>query len=81
MSVVKYPLATEKSVRFIDEQNKIVFVVKREASKPQIKEDIEAMLKTKVKSINTLMAPDGNKRAYIEFTTPAIDIATNLGLM
>ena len=37
----------------------------------------------KVEKINTLIDTTGEKKAYVKFSkdTPAIDIATNLGLM
>ena len=41
------------------------------------------MFKAKVLNVNTLITRDGVKRAYVTFAqdTPAIDIATNMGLM
>ena len=41
------------------------------------------MFKVEVISVNTLTDMGGKKRAYVEFSkkTPAIDIATQLGLM
>lgn len=81
--MIKYPLATEKSVRYIDTENKIIFVVDKKATKKQIKEAIEELLNVKVAKVNTLNDTQGNKRAYVQFSpeTPAIDVATKLGLM
>ncbi len=81
--VIKYPLATEKSIRLMESQNKLVFVVDKKATKQDIKKAIETMFKAKVTSVNTLHAVTGEKRAYITFAkeTPAIDIATSLGIM
>ena len=47
------------------------------------KKDVESLFNTKVDSIHTYINPKGEKRAYIKFKdeTPAIDIATQLGLM
>ena len=44
---------------------------------------IEKMFKAKVEKVNLLVDIDGKKRAYVKFSaeTPAIDIATKLGLM
>lgn len=82
MDIIKYPLTTEKSVRGIDVQNQLVFVVDQKASKADIKAAIEELLSAKVARVNTHNA-NGEKRAYVTFTaeTPAIDIATKLGLM
>lgn len=83
MNILKYPLATEKAVRYIDTENKLVFVVHKNATKEQIRNEIEEQLGAKVAKVNTLNGPDGKKRAYVRFTmeTPAIDIATKMGLM
>lgn len=83
MNIVKYPLATEKSIRLMEAENKLIFVVDSKATKPQIKQAIEEMFKVKVDKVRTLNTPDNTKRAYVTFNaeTPAIDIATKLGLM
>ena len=81
--MVKYPLSTEKSIRMMEAENKLLFVVAKKAKKPEIKQSIEKMFKAKVKSVNVFIGSDGIKRAYIKFSqeTPAIEIATQLGLM
>ena len=80
--VIKYPLSTEKSIRLMESENKLIFVVDRRADKKDIKKAIEDIFKVKVKEVNTYIL-NGEKRAYVKFSeeTPAIDIATNLGLM
>jgi len=82
-NVIKHPLSTEKSIRLMESENKLVFVVDRKATKPEIKKAIEEMFKAKVAGVKTVIGPKGEKRAYVRFSaaTPAIDIATNLGLM
>lgn len=81
-TIIKYPLSTEKSIRFMESENKLIFVVDMKAKKKEIKEAIEKMFNVKVVKVNTLIQY-GQKRAYVKFSdeTPAIDIATNLGLM
>jgi len=83
MSIIKHPLATEKSIRGIETENKLVFVVDSKAKKAEIKAEIERLLNTKVVAVNTFNGPDGKKRAYVRFSnaTPALDVATRLGLM
>ena len=82
-TVLKHPLATEKSIRLMEAENKLVFVVDRRATKQDIKKAVEAMFKAKVVAVNTHNAVTGEKRAYITLAkeTPAIDIATTLGIM
>ncbi len=81
-SIVKYPVSSEKAIRLMEAENKLVFVVDIKAEKPEIKKAIEELFKAKVKDVNTLVTK-GQKRAYVRFApeTPAIDIATSLGLM
>jgi len=80
--IVKYPLSTEKSIRLMESQNKLIFIVDIDADKGIIKKAIESMFKAKVDSVRTYISR-GEKRAYIKFAdeSPAIDIATQLGLM
>ena len=83
MSAVKYPLSTEKSIKMMEQENKLVFVVEKKATKQEIKADIEKTFNVKVKRVNTQITNQGIKKAYVEFAeeTPAMDIATQLGLM
>jgi len=80
--LVKYPLSTEKSIRLMESQNKLIFVVDIDADKKIIKNAIEEMFKVKVDNVRTYVQK-GEKRAYVKFSNenPAIDIATQLGLM
>ncbi|HLC33335.1 MAG TPA: 50S ribosomal protein L23 [Candidatus Nanoarchaeia archaeon] len=81
--VIKHPLATEKVIRLMEAENKLVFVVDKRATKEDVKKAIEHLFKAKVKAVNTLNSVTGEKRAYVTFAkeSPAIDIATNLGIM
>jgi len=80
--IIKYPINTEKAVRLMEAENKMLFSVDRKANKNQIKEAIEALFKVKVLKVNTLITLKG-KRAWVKLSpdTPAMDIATKLGLM
>lgn len=82
-TIIKYPLSTEKSIRLMESENKLIFVVNKKSTKKEIKKSIEQMFKAEVDSINTFVSPEGEKRAYVKFSrkTPAIDIATQMGLM
>ncbi|MFH1506424.1 MAG: 50S ribosomal protein L23 [archaeon] len=81
--IIKYPLSTEKSIRLMESENKLIFVVDSRANKREIKEAMEKMFNVKVIKVNTLSDRNGQKRAYIKFSeeTPAIDLATKLGMM
>lgn len=81
--IIKYPLTTEKSVRVMEADNKLIFIVDRTATKTQIKKAVEEMFKVKVVNVNTTIVPSGEKKAYVTLSpdTPAIDVATQLGLI
>ncbi|MBU0757260.1 MAG: 50S ribosomal protein L23 [Nanoarchaeota archaeon] len=83
IDVIKYPLSTEKSIRLMESNNTLLFVVDKKANKKEIKEAIEKLYKVKIVKVNTRIGPDASKRAYVTFSddTPAIDVATQLGLM
>ncbi len=81
--IIKRPSATEKSIRMMESENKLIFIVDLKATKKEIKDEMEKMFKTKVTNVTTHITPQGEKKAFITFgkETPAIDIATQLGLM
>ena len=83
MNIVKHPLSTEKSVRLMEAENKLIFVVDKKATSNEVKKAIETLFKVKVMRVNTFITSAGEKRAYVKFSpeTPAIDIATRMGLM
>lgn len=82
-TIIKHPLATEKAVRLMEAENKLIFIVDKKATKPEIKKAIEDMFKVKVKKVRTLIDMKGRKKAYLTLSpeTPAIDVATQLGLI
>jgi ribosomal protein uL23 len=82
-NIIKCPLSTEKSIRLMEAENKLIFVVNQKSKKDEIKKAIETIFKVKVIKVNTFISSKGEKRAYVKFSadTPAIDIATQMGLM
>ncbi len=59
--IVRSPVVTEKST-MMSEQNKVMFNVARNASKPEIKAAVEALFGVRVKSVNTLNRKGKTKR-------------------
>ena len=59
--VILSPHVTEKST-LLSEHNAVVFKVAGDATKPQIKEAVEALFNTKVKSVNTVVQKGKSKR-------------------
>jgi large subunit ribosomal protein L23 len=83
MNVILYPLSTEKSIRQMEAENTLVFVVHPKATKQEIRKAVEELYKVKIKSVNTVHDAKRRKKAFIRFKdeSPAIDLATQLGLM
>ena len=59
--VILAPHITEKST-MASEHNAVVFKVSGDATKPQIKEAVEALFDRKVKSVNTIVVKGKTKR-------------------
>ncbi len=78
----KRPVVTENTFSVIEEQNKLVFIVDRTINKLQIKEAFEKIFKAKVEKVNSLITPQGEKKAFIKVAPEfsASDIAINLGI-
>ena len=59
--VILAPVVTEKSTR-VSEHNQIVFKVRKEATKPEIKAAVEGLFNVKVTAVNTLVQKGKMKR-------------------
>merc|ERR1711998_127306 len=81
--ILKYPLTTESAMKKIEDNNTLVFIVDVRATKTQIKEAVRRMYEIKTAKINTLVRPDGLKKAYVRLTTDydALDVANEIGII
>jgi large subunit ribosomal protein L23 len=59
--IIRSPVITEKAT-IQAEANKVVFNVAKDATKPEIKDAVEALFRVKVKSVNTLVRKGKVKR-------------------
>lgn len=59
--IIRSPVITEKAT-VQSEQDKVVFNVSKDATKPEIKAAVEALFSVKVKSVNTLVRKGKVKR-------------------
>ena len=82
-AIIGYPLTTEKSIRMMESDNKLIFMVDRRASKPAIKQAIEQAFNVKIDKVSTQITPSGKKKAYVRLSseTPAMNVATKLELL
>ena len=65
------------------DNNTLVFIVDTRANKRQIKEAVRKMYEIKTWKVNTLIRPDGSKKAYVRLTTDydALDVANKIGII
>ena len=81
--VVKHPLTTESAMKKIEEHNTLVFIVDIRANKHQIGAAIRRLYNVKPIKVNTLIRPDGQKKAFIRFPkdVDGLDIANKIGII
>lgn len=81
--VIKYPLTTESAMKMIEDYNTIVFIVDVRANKHKIRASIGKMYDIQAEKVNTLVRPDGQKKAYVRLTKDhdALDVASKIGII
>jgi large subunit ribosomal protein L23 len=81
--VLMYPHLAEKSMKMVEAENKLVFIVRRNSRRAQIKQAIETAFSVKVQSVNFEITTDGEKRAFIKLKPgfSASDIASRMGMV
>jgi large subunit ribosomal protein L23 len=80
--IILKPYITEKTFAMVENESKICFIVKRDASKPQIAEAVNILYNQKATTVNTARTIYG-KKAYVQFetTAKARDLATKIGML
>ena len=66
--IILKPLMTESTFNLIERENKLVFIVRRNANKKTIKSAVEKLYNVKVEKVNTLIQKNGNKKAFVKLT-------------
>ena len=81
--MLKFPLTTESANQKIEENNTLVFIVDVRATKKQIKAAVNRMYDIQCEKVNTLIRPDGQKKAYVRLTADydALDAANKIGII
>ncbi|MHA2066775.1 MAG: 50S ribosomal protein L23 [Candidatus Thorarchaeota archaeon] len=80
--VIIRPVVTEASLEAVDSHNKLTFFVDRRANKNTIRWAVESLYEVVVDNVNTLILPDGKKKAFVRLAPEysAAEVATNLGI-
>uniref|UniRef100_A0A8C0UF02 Large ribosomal subunit protein uL23 n=1 Tax=Cyanistes caeruleus TaxID=156563 RepID=A0A8C0UF02_CYACU len=76
-AIIKFPLTTESAMKKIEDNNTLVFIVDVKANKHQIKQAVKKLYDIDVAKVNTLIRPDGEKKAYVRLAPDydALDVA------
>ena len=81
--VISYPLTTDMAMKKIEDNNTLTFIVDSFANKTQIKKAIRTLYQVKAAKVNTLIRPDGLKKAYVRLAPAydALDVASKIGIL
>jgi len=81
--IIKRFVITEKALRLAERENKITIIVERTATKKQIADEVQRLYNVKVEKVNTLITPQGEKKAYVKLAEgySAMDLLTRLGVL
>ncbi len=81
--IIKYPTMTERSVYMIENENKLVFIVHRDATKRDISRAVKELYNVETKEINTLIDRQGEKKAFVKLKEgfSASEVAIKLGIL
>ena len=81
--ILKHPLTTESAMKKIEDNNTLAFLVDARASKKQIKDAVKRMYDITCDKVNTLIRPDGAKKAYVRLAADydALDVANKIGII
>merc|ERR1719187_3207080 len=81
--VIQYPLTTEAAMKKIEDHNTLVFIVDIKANKYHIKNAVKKLYEINTVKVNTLIRPDGLKKAYVRLASDydALDVANKIGII
>ncbi len=82
LEVIVHPDVTEKSMKMVESENKLTFIVNIKSNKRDIAEAVEKLYEVKVLGVNTLVTPKGRKKAYVKLAPEfkAEEVATKMGI-
>ena len=67
----------------IEDNNTLVFIVDIKSNKRQIKAAVKELYDIQASKVNTLIRPDGQKKAFVRLTADydALDVANRIGII
>jgi len=81
-AIIIRPHITEKTFSMVENEQKICFLVKREATKPMIQDAVKVLYNENTISVDTARTIYG-KKAFVKFESvdKARDLATKIGML
>ena len=82
-AIIKFPLITKSAMDKIGDNNTLVFILAVKANKHQIKQAVKKLYDIDVAKVNTLIRPDGEKKAYVRLAPDynVLDVANKIGII
>lgn len=80
---IRYPVMTEVTSRLLEAENKLVFMVNKDATKRDIKMAVEMLYDVAVDNVTSMITSDGEKKAFVKLSPDykAADVAIKLGIL
>ena len=81
--ILKAPVASDSAMTLLETQNTLTWTVDIRSTKPEIKKAMKERFSIEVAKVNTLIRPNGTKKAYIRLTKDhdALDTAHKIGIV
>ena len=81
--VIQYPLVGESATKLMEDKNTLVFIVHRDSTKTDIKRTFKQRFEVDVRRVNTLIRPDGKKKAFVilKGDQAAVELGSKIGII
>ena len=81
-SIIEHPIVTEQAMNEMDFKNKLLFLVDVDATKPEVREEVQDRYDVTVTDVNTQVTSKGKKKATVTLSEAddATDVASRIGV-
>jgi large subunit ribosomal protein L23 len=81
-SLIDHPIVTEQAMNEMDFNNKMLFLVDIDATKPEIESEVAERYDVGVVDVNTMVTPQGKKKAIVTLSADddATEVASRIGV-
>jgi len=81
--IILYPLMGEKATMLREKENKLSFIVAKDAEKKDIKEAIESLYNVKVVKLDSMITSTGERKVHVRLDKKysAEEVASHFGVL